>query len=437
MSETLYSTRGHITAIRGLDDIVQRAATDEDAASLLSLAKERALSPESFDRYPPVFFTVNASTNSVDAYSTIMGDTTLSNFALDAAEGRSVLDSHNSSENGFGRSLTGDVVKEASVSKVRSSFFTIANYSHRGMDTNSLIAGIETGLHSDISVGFYIPAGEGRMTCSICGEDMLDWESCRHFAGLNYLVDTDGGPENRVAIGTIENARLSEYSLVYDGATPGAAVVKALRLTEAGEVDAPTVERLQRQYRREFPIARSWTLTDNASGMRVVTNTEKETPGMLDKLMDLATERGIRIRTGADEEAVLAAFEAHLNGLETDRTNAEENTAAAIAERDALTAEITANAPLVEDGRAYRERCVEDAIDAQTRTLTAEAAKTYKRDVHKRYFENMEIEDLLELTRTYNDQSQFKPGALSRKDGSSEPTTARAIVPGATRLHQD
>jgi hypothetical protein len=353
-----------------------------------------------------------------------------------------VLDSHRSNENGFGRSLTGSLVdvkvNGAKATAMRSSFFTISGYRHRDIDTDSIIAGIETGLHSDISVGFIIPPGEGLMRCSICGENMLDWENCSHFAGLSYDIDTSKGSEKRVAIGTIENARLSEYSLVYDGATPGAAVVKAIRMIEAGEVDAATVDRLGRAYHREFKVNRSWSAATRGASPIVTIEKEKDASmELLERLTTLASERGVKIRTGADEDAILAAIEKHFDGLATDRADAETERDAKIEEARKLQDQIDADAKLVEDGRAYRSSVVDAAIEAEIRTLPEESRSTYNKDTHRRYFETMEIDDVKELTRTFEARSLFEPGRQSSNSGSDTPP-AKPVrrVPGMG-LHRD
>lgn len=436
MTDELFSAPARVTSVRTVDQL--RAAGDDTADGLLELARERALNAEAFDRYPPVFFTVNASTNVRDAYSTIMGDSSLTNFAADAAEGRNVLDSHNSRENGFGKSLTGAVVSEGDTKLTRSSFFTISGYQHKGFHTDSLIAAIETGMHSDISVGFTLPAGESSMTCSICGGNMLSWDECPHFAGFMYDIETDGGMESRLAVGTIEGARLNEYSLVYDGATPGAAVVKALRAIEGGMVDRATVDQLSRVYHRAFPMPnQSWAIgaTSTNRGSIVAPygkggNMGTElTTDLRTRIISLAAERGVTIRNLSTDEDIERELKALLERIDGDRVTAETELATA-------RQQIESDASLVEDGKQYRASVVEAALDAQVRSLPADRAATYNRDVHKRYFESMDIADVLALTDTYNAASQFEPGQQHSPQGTPTPPVKRRRVPGIV-VHRD
>lgn len=267
MTAERYVTKGRVVGLRTPDHAVRAegdglavAASAEPSAdylALLAVAKERSKNPDVFDRNPPVFFDVIPSRNALDAYSTVMGDSTLKNFAEDAANGVAVLDSHNSRELGFGRSLTGKFIRDGEERRVESAFFTMPGIVTSGMSTDAYIRGIESGIWNDISVGFNMPP-DAAMVCSICGGNMLDWESCPHFAGLAYEQEGSNSRRKEVAIGTIERARLNEYSLVYDGATPGAAVAKALRMAAEGMVEPKTIERLERAYGRSFPAPRSW-----------------------------------------------------------------------------------------------------------------------------------------------------------------------------------
>jgi hypothetical protein len=158
---------------------------------------------------------------------------------------------------------------------------------------------------------------------------------------------------------------------------------------------------------------------------------------LLERLTTLASERGVKIRTGADEDAILAAIEKHFDGLATDRADAETERDAKIEEARKLQDQIDADAKLVEDGRAYRSSVVDAAIEAEIRTLPEESRSTYNKDTHRRYFETMEIDDVKELTRTFEARSLFEPGRQSSNSGSDTPP-AKPVrrVPGMG-LHRD
>lgn len=225
-----------------------RAMSSQERATLTETVKARALDWEDDD--DPVFFDVIATGNQVDSYGTYMLPSTLRNFAADAEAGVSVLDSHRHQQLGFGQSVTGAYIAEGDAERMESTFFTIPGLEIEGRNTDSYIRGMRRGLWRDISVGFWLPP-EAAIRCSICGKNMMDWwgeDACRHFPGTTYDVEADGTTRREVAYGGIDGARLSEYSLVYDGATPGAGVAKARQMEDAGELDARTAGMLEQIY---------------------------------------------------------------------------------------------------------------------------------------------------------------------------------------------
>lgn len=233
--------------------------TDDELEQLRKRAKEGAFDEAVLDE--AVFFPVIASTNTIDSYSTYMLESTLKNFAEDAAAGVAVLDSHNSRRLNFGMSVSGEVVTEGTgdnqMMYMRSDFYTIPGIQTEGMSTDAYIKGIEAGIFRDVSVGFWMPPGS-MIRCSICGKDMMRWwgdNACHHFPGDEYEIEGDGKTRKEVAYGAVDGGRLSEYSLVPDGATPGAGVAKARSMEDAGELQPELALRLERTYHTSFPRA--------------------------------------------------------------------------------------------------------------------------------------------------------------------------------------
>jgi hypothetical protein len=232
-------------------------------SDLLKKAREIAFVPESFDDSPPRFFPVEISSSRIDAYFTVMDPaTTLTNFATesnggDDGKGVSVQNSHRTDELGWGRSVTGEKVETTDdagdpLSIVRSIFFTVPDYAPAGINSNYLIRGIDHGLITDISVGFY--GGEYR--CGLCGGDMFaGWfgmwgVECDHVPGMTYdRLDPVTGDvvAQDLAFARIVDAHLSEYSTVYDGATPGASILKARAMAEAGALAPDDVRRIEQR----------------------------------------------------------------------------------------------------------------------------------------------------------------------------------------------
>jgi hypothetical protein len=119
--------------------------------------------------------------------------------------------------------------------------------------TDDFIRSIRSGIAFDISVGFH--GGEER--CSICNASYYSWD-CSHIAGREYEErdETTGAViAKQRAFVWIDGATLSEFSPVFDGATPGAGILKAERMIGDGRLkDEIEIRSLERQYRTKFAL---------------------------------------------------------------------------------------------------------------------------------------------------------------------------------------
>ena len=289
--------------------------TQDQLKDLRDRAKSGAFDEDAIE--DAVFFPVVASTNVIDSYSTYMLESTLKNFAEDAAAGVAVLDSHNSRRLNFGMSVSGEVVSEGSGDNKRSSmisdFYTIPGIQTEGMSTDAYIKGINTGLFRDVSVGFWMPPGS-KIECSICGKDMMRWwgdDACHHFPGAEYEIEGDGKTRKEVAYGAVDGGRLSEYSLVPDGATPGAGVAKARSMEDAGELQPELALRLERTYHTSFPRA-----TRRYQGVSLIGDNYMGTVTTSPQISDTISDQ-IRRATGVEDPVV---------GVEGVETEIEETT---------------------------------------------------------------------------------------------------------------
>jgi hypothetical protein len=217
------------------------------SATLLEAAKLAAVDPTVFDGREPVFWATLISNGQVDAYDTVMAPSTLGNFAADATSGVSFQDSHmtDSITRTFGRSLSGAYTQGANA-RVEADFYTVL-----GMDAaiDTWWQKLRAGITRDVSVGFY----GAQYRCSICDRDMLrDWD-CMHMPGGMYPKRGAADGEMVRAVAYVENARLAEVSTVYDGATPGAGVLKAYREANAGRLKPEAVDLIEQRYRIRLP----------------------------------------------------------------------------------------------------------------------------------------------------------------------------------------
>ena len=195
-------------------------------------------------------FSAEISNNNLDAYFTRMDESTLRNFANDAKAGVSLQDSHDTRKLGYGQSFDSVLEIDGSKSRVIADFYTIRSISYGGLhsyaSTDDFILAVEKGIVRDVSVGFY----GGEETCDICGDPVWEWFSdCPHLPGVEYPIG-DQGNETVICTASIIDARLSEVSVVYDGATPEAQIIeKAQRLIDKGELDRRVIHSLERSYR--------------------------------------------------------------------------------------------------------------------------------------------------------------------------------------------
>lgn len=324
-----------------------------------------AMDPSIFDGRTPFVFRAQISSSVMDAYFTRMSPrTTLKNFAADAEVGVSFQDSHRLNALGFGRSIRGEYMTASDTGdppRVQATFYTLPGLMLNGVSTDHLIDGIRSGIVSDVSVGFY----GGSFVCSICGLDMMrDW-NCPHVPGVEYDTRSDDGDSpgaavRKLAFAWVEDARLSEVSAVFDGATPGAAILKANQEAAAGRMRPEAVQLIEARYRVHLPSRRVLV------------------PGVtIQEIPMHVTETN----TVQDTTTVPAAQETTPTADTQERTTPTEDTRAIELARDLAEAraEIARLTPLADDGRVYRADLVEQALHEGIRAYgNAFPVETYR-----------------------------------------------------------
>ncbi len=229
-----------------------------DVERLTALVRERhAFDPAILDERQPFFWPAEISSNRLDAYYTKMASSSLRNYSAEAAAGVAFQNSHRHDELGFGRSLTGTYEETTELSRVLSEFYTIPGLRLNGVSTDDFILGVRSGLLKDVSIGFY----DAFFRCSICGQNIFSWD-CPHIPGVKYpkLGERGDVVGEELAFAWIEDAHLSEVSVVYDGATPGAAILKAQQEAEGGRLRPEVASLLETRYRIKLPGAgRHWS----------------------------------------------------------------------------------------------------------------------------------------------------------------------------------
>lgn len=367
---------------------VQRGSAPQmDADHLRQLVEAKAFDPAVLTEGRELFFwPAEISSDRLDAFYTRMAATSLRNYAADAAVGVSFQNSHRQYELGFGQSLTGEFVEDAEGQRVRAWFYTISGLRLNEVLTTDLITGIRAGLVKDVSIGFY----GGRFVCNVCGRDLWDWE-CQHIPGLSYEVKgADRIMRTTQAFAWVEDAHLAEVSAVFDGATPGAAILKAQREAEAGRVNDTARQVLEQRYRIHLPAQRRVWQAPAAGGGGLTsgrrptppvfstTDIHKENPMLIREQVQWQDEEGERV-SGLLPTALLedlldvyeaqATLKSQVAELTTRQTAlaAEKTT---LGERaQALQARVAEMEPLAEMGRVYKADLVAEALAEGVRAL--------------------------------------------------------------------
>ena len=201
------------------------ATTATITAALDTINRDHALAPLAAEDV--AVFRALASSQAVDSYHTRMAESTLRNFAAEAERGVPILNNHRTGSRAelpvgrvFMATLSGlPLPANAAYEATGGLSLTVDFYVQRGLRvtdiaTDDLIRAIEGGVIKDVSVGFSL----GSLRCAICGLDMF---ACPHEPGQTYA-------EGR-AFAWIEDATLREVSLVWKGATEGAAITGQMR----------------------------------------------------------------------------------------------------------------------------------------------------------------------------------------------------------------
>lgn len=289
---------------------------------LVAMLKERGFVDESVaDERQLFFWRAEISNTSLDSHFTRMSESTLRNYADDALAGVAFLKGHDHRSLPIGYSFNAALEGESGKQRVVADFYTVAGLP----DSDDLIARVQTGLLRDVSVGFH----GGEMRCTLCEKDF--W-SCPHFPGVRY--------EDGLATFTIEDARLSEVSGVFDGSTPGAMILKATREAEAGRIKSETVRLLENTYRVTLPVTKrafaGVELEDGQTPRKVQRMNEQQFARLTDILVSAKVVPADQRET-LDEDGALQAA-------------------------DKLAKRVSDLEPQAADGRQYRNDLVSEAL---------------------------------------------------------------------------
>ena len=375
--------------------LYQQAPADE-ARWLEIVTGRRAMDPAVFKDRQPVFWPAEISNRRLDSYFTRMGISTLRNFAQGANDGVAFQNSHRWMELPLGQSVEGTFVEEGDAARALAVFYTLPDLAINGVNTSQFVDAMRAGIVQDVSVGFY----GGRFTCDICGRDMLRDIECRHWPGFEYDVKDGDVTRKVMATATVEDALLSEVSAVYDGATPGAGVLKAQREADAGRLNSQQLRMLEARYRVRL-------VGQHFGGVTVPVPEDKETEqedvtrSMIEGaqeahaalMADIGSARAILRAAGAPDGTVVETAEWAAETIKELRL-------------------------LADDGRRYRADLIDEALAEGARGM----GKQFSPDLYRTLLDNAtvpQIKALRDQWRTMGD-ARFPGGSLVR-EGNDPP----------------
>ena len=397
------------------------------------------------------FFTAEISSTTLDSYHTHMDASTLRNFARDAGEGVALLDSHDGYKLGVGYSAGGRFEEEDGEGRAVGVFYIVPGIrfggKHSFASTDDYIRAVDAGVVRDVSVGFY----GGRWICDLCHQPYYGYGStCNHIAGWEYEIERDGKMTRELCTVTILDARLSEVSLVYDGATPGAMILKAEQEAEAGRLSPAMTRQIERQYRvklpggttRESSVVETSDGTDGGLGDSAISSMGIDGEGVMEEeIIETVEEesvdaagvaeagearqtieeiRQIVSESAAPEGVTLAAAVRWLN----------EELARVSGERDRALGQVAELQPLAEQGRAYREELIDRAVVEGVRAM----GEAFPEETYRAMLSNAPLEHIRKVEETFAKQAAERfPGGRQTRDKVEEGSKAQkpAVPPAA------
>lgn len=404
--------------------------------SIGTRAMHADLPEEDDDKY---WVRILASNDKLDKHNSMMDPkTTLRNFEKDAKAklGVSLKDHHGFySSRGFGYGRSADAIL-TDKNELFIDFFILKGMDYEGKQFKSseqLIRAIENDLVNQASIGFY----GAREICNLCNLPIRrysywDWEperegQCTHKMGKKY-ENKNGKME--AATYTVYDARLKEVSLVEFGSNRHTSIEKQRFLmygwgdpttyglgnpmpTDMSDMSESEVAARMRSFMEEFSVKdQEWieklrdalgvssirstdepdevvkALETEVAGLRTTVSTQKDEIADLtaasegaqtdqQQVTQLRDAVGLKdVRSTDDPDEVLEKVKTEVTGLrDTVETQKDE------------IADLTKAA---EDGKAYREARVEEAIKQGVRAYGDEFDEEY----HREYYGDMPLEKL-------------------------------------------
>lgn len=412
--DDVFATPGRIAKVDALVRDLANYARLSDT-DLLSLAKKSAQDPTIFETNAPFFWPSMISNDTIDAYFTHMDESSLRNYAQDATEGVSFQNSHRTRELPLGKSLRGQFIDSGDIKTVVSDAYTVAGMQINEVSTDQFIIGVRAGVIHDVSIGFH----GGDFLCDICNMSLFDWD-CPHIPGCTYEI-ADPNDDNKkspvVCTARVVDAHLSEYSAVYDGACPGAAILKAMQEMDGGRLTPKQARLLEDRYASErirfAGSERNWSGSKFPKGEqsdneeRITDMGDDKKPETKAPVFVLTSDRALTELNGILKAAGLEAIRELKTG--DDETALVDNVRLIVAENASLKLRAA-------DGDVYRKDITDEANKQGVRAL----GETFKAEQYTDMFKAAPIASIRQMSVAWKEigDKRIEPG---RKLGEDKP----------------
>lgn len=314
------------------------------------------------------YWDAEISNDLLDSHFTHMSESTLKNYAEDATRGVAFLKGHDWRSLPIGYSIEGLFEGGDAKKRVVASFYTDTAIA----EAADLVHRMKSGLLRDVSVGFH----GGRAICDLCGQEFWD---CRHFPGLKYEEKKGDTVVVQLATFTIEDARLSEVSGVFDGSTPDAMILKAQRHAASGLLTMEQVGLLEARYRVSLPTTRTFAVP------------KEQEKGKMNEAEILLNEVRSKLAVG-EEDSPISAIER-------------------------MQARIKELEPQAKDGQQYRSDLVSEALAEGVRAQGEE----FDAEAYKEILQNAPLTTVKRMKEDWKRVAdKFLPGGRSSQDGSGQ-----------------
>lgn len=338
----------------------------------------------------------------------------------------------------FGRFFEGELVSDADKLQLDGSMFMTKNAKTYIQDftTDDISQQIDAGILHDSSVS----VSWGFSECSICHNDIRDYEQCRHYPGRYY--DIEGGAQR--ALCTViakprpanDNSCMIENSIVCAGAYPDAGVLSVNQNEPSGKTgklnlnniadlklvkkdapvfcclsstsatfqiesenlrDASELHQLYHSMYSETELPEGWTMAKLTAKHKEAVKELLDAghdhlmadalDGTLNEALKAKSTKGSE--TIVDEKEKLA-LEGQINALTKENEQFKTDLAAKETEIAELTAKVDELTPQAELGKQYRE----DAITAALASGVRDIGNDFEEETYKKMFAALSIDEI-------------------------------------------